>query len=98
MLAGAGRGRNSAARQEGCLRGALPKARAQMLVDDLLCAVLAGSATTADRQFCLNLVKGARTAVDSISDLPIGDRVTNADVHNGVSPLETMILTLILSK
>ena len=69
-----------------------------MVVDDLLCTVLAGSATTADRQFGLNLAQGARATVDSLADLPIGDGVTNADVHSGVSPLETMILTLILSK
>jgi hypothetical protein len=62
-----------------------------MFVDDLLCRVLAGAATAADGQLALDLEKGARAAVDSLSDLPVGDRVTNADVHFGVSPLETGI-------
>ena len=53
-----------------------------MLADDLARRILAGAAAAAHGELALDFGEGARAAVDSLSNLPIRYRMTNADVHS----------------
>jgi hypothetical protein len=61
----------------------------QMLIDDFAGSVRAGTTAATHGQPTLHFEQGARAFIHSLTDLAIGYRVTNANVHRLLLPLKT---------
>jgi hypothetical protein len=67
------------------IRGRITLALAEVLVNYVLGSLFAASAAAPDRQLVLHVKQRARTAIDTLADVFIGNGMAYADVHQSPS-------------